>query len=42
MTLGFICEQLKEKNLNNLLENDKIEEILKGIVLGMQKSETNA
>ena len=42
MTLGFMCEQLKEKNLNGLLENDKTEDILKGILLGMSKQETDS
>jgi hypothetical protein len=35
MTLGFICEELKNKKSFHNLENNKIEEILKGILLGL-------
>ena len=41
MTLGFICEELKDKNLEIFLESSKIEEILKGILLGLNKNESN-
>ena len=41
MTLGFICEELKDKNLEIFLDSSKIEEILKGILLGLNKNESN-
>jgi importin subunit beta-1 len=42
MTLGFICEALKDKQLESFLEASKIEEILKGILLGLKKDETDS
>lgn len=39
MTLGFLCETLKDKRLENFLEAKQIEEVLKGILLGLKKDE---